>query len=539
MLGMHIADWCVAVCVLAGIVSVGWCAGRRNQTAEEFFVGGRRFGWARLTLFGLASRTSGDQVANITGLIFRGGLGAIWFQFLRLPGVPFYWFIAPYLRRARVHTTADLFELRFGATCARLYALFGVLMSVFLLAGGLMCGASMVQQLTGSPHAYHVALPILTASFLLFAVVGGADAIIVAGAVQGVLTLLMTFVVVVAVWMRFDGMAGLVHAVDALGVQRLLEMDYSRELATALSKPSLTPFYIVMATVLGVVGVVASPELMPMCAAARTETDARIALTLTQWLKRLFSVGWAIIALGGMALLLDSETVRTVMSDRTLSVSVFARVAMETLPAGVIGIVMAGACSAVMSIAALHALVGASLFAKNLATPLLNKDATDQRMLRITRWTMVCMTFAAGGVAVVMPGVLRLIEILISAPVGIGVAFWFGLFWRRFNAAGMIAASVVGWATWVFLEWQGGARLVASVAPTIVTELAGKREVNDAWLMLLMLTASIVAAIVATLLTRPPTDERMRRFDERMRSREDRPWQMHALAFAGFALASC
>src|SRR5205085_11165958 len=56
----------------------------------------------------------------------RHGLSGIWYQWLWLFATPFYWVIAPVMRRFRAITTADVYELRFDRGVANLFAVLGV-----------------------------------------------------------------------------------------------------------------------------------------------------------------------------------------------------------------------------------------------------------------------------------------------------------------------------------------------------------------------------------------------------------------------------
>ena len=62
-------------------------------------------------------------------------LAGFWYQGVMIFTLPIYWLISPIFRRARVMTTADFFERRFGANFMRLYAVFALLM---LVAAGIL-----------------------------------------------------------------------------------------------------------------------------------------------------------------------------------------------------------------------------------------------------------------------------------------------------------------------------------------------------------------------------------------------------------------
>ena len=76
----------------------------------DFFMGGRRFGKVFMMFFAFGSGTSSEQTISVVAGTWRVGLAGIWWQFLWLWATPFYWIVAPVMRRMRALTTADFFE---------------------------------------------------------------------------------------------------------------------------------------------------------------------------------------------------------------------------------------------------------------------------------------------------------------------------------------------------------------------------------------------------------------------------------------------
>ena len=119
--GIHLVDHLVIVAYLLGITTLGVWMGRRVHNLETFFQGGRRFGRALMVMFAFGAGTHSDHAVGVSAKTYTNGLSGIWYQWLWLFGTPFYWLIAPIVRRMRALTNADYFELRYGRGMAVLY----------------------------------------------------------------------------------------------------------------------------------------------------------------------------------------------------------------------------------------------------------------------------------------------------------------------------------------------------------------------------------------------------------------------------------
>ena len=74
----------------------------------------------------LCTGTHSEMAVQVAGATARVGLGGIWYQWMWLFSTPFYWLIAPIMRRLRVTTTGDFFRIRYGKSLEMLYAMVGL-----------------------------------------------------------------------------------------------------------------------------------------------------------------------------------------------------------------------------------------------------------------------------------------------------------------------------------------------------------------------------------------------------------------------------
>ena len=200
-LGLHWVDWIVLMVYLLAVSFIGFWSYRKVKDLTDFFMGGRRFGKVFMMFFAFGVGTSSEQALSVAAGSFRYGLAGIWYQFLWLWATPFYWIIAPVFRRMRALTTSDFFQARYDSSTATLYSCLGIVMSVVFMAGALYGSGEMIEGLaggtdpaTGKPYfPMEYAVAGMTVLFVLYGMAGGLGAAIITDFIQGVLTIVFSF----------------------------------------------------------------------------------------------------------------------------------------------------------------------------------------------------------------------------------------------------------------------------------------------------------------------------------------------------------
>src|SRR5919198_73365 len=135
-------DWAVLVGYLIIITAIGLIVGYRVRHSGEFFLGGRRFGpWLMIAQsFGVG--THAEMPVALAGAVYSFGASAIWFQWKNLFVTPFYWIMAPVFRRIRRTTMAELTEDRYGSWMGGVYIVFALCFFIlYSFVGGLVAAA--------------------------------------------------------------------------------------------------------------------------------------------------------------------------------------------------------------------------------------------------------------------------------------------------------------------------------------------------------------------------------------------------------------
>jgi Na+/proline symporter len=131
-------DWAVLSLYLAGIMAVGFWAGRGNRRMGDFFLAGRSMSWWAVGLSVMATQISAITFVSTTGQGYADGMRFLVMYF----GLPFAMVIlcmtlVPFFYRSGVFTAYEYLEKRFDGRVRTLTAL------LFLLSRGLSVGVTL------------------------------------------------------------------------------------------------------------------------------------------------------------------------------------------------------------------------------------------------------------------------------------------------------------------------------------------------------------------------------------------------------------
>ena len=281
--GLHWIDGVVVVAYLLGVTYLGVKVGRRVAGLNEYFMP-RKFGAGMMMMHAFGTGTASDQAVTVASATFRGGLSGIWYQWLWLFVTPFYWLIAPIFRRFRATTTADVYELRFDRSVAMLFAVVGMA-NMCVKIGLMLKGAgALIDAGTGGLIDADWAMAAMTVMFVIYGVAGGLSAAIVTDYVQGILTIVFSFMLLPCILGEVGGLSGVRQTITDPTMLSLI----------APSKISL--FFVVMMAIQALVGIVAQPFIMGVCAAGKTEWEGRLGIVGGNLIKRLCTVAWCLTA---------------------------------------------------------------------------------------------------------------------------------------------------------------------------------------------------------------------------------------------------
>ena len=426
MLGLHTFDALVVIGYLAGITLLGIWSGRKVFGTSDFFMP-RKFGKGMMMMHAFGTGTASDQAVIVSSGTFKNGLSGIWFQWLWMFNTPFYWLIAPIFRRLRANTTADVYHLRFNSSVAVLFAIIGIV-GLSVKIGLMLKGAgALIDAGTAGAVSADIAIPIVAVLFVLYGAAGGLSAAILTDYIQGILTVVFSFILLPSVLSAVGGLQGVRDTINDDQMMSLVAPD------------KIDGLFIASFALLSLTGIVAQPFIMGVCAAGRTEMDGRFGFVVGNLIKRICSAAWAITGIAALAYFLQNNVP---MSDDTPD-RVYGMMAETFLAPGLLGLFIAALLAGVMSSCDSFMISASGLFTENLYKPLI-RDKSPAHYLWIGR--LVGLGIVAAGVVVAyrMPDVVTGLKTWLKIAPILGVAFWIGLFWRRFNAVGAWVSTIAG-----------------------------------------------------------------------------------------------
>ncbi|MBL7134298.1 MAG: sodium:solute symporter family protein [Phycisphaerae bacterium] len=500
MFGLHIADVVVLGVYFIGITLLGVWAARLVKTMGDFFMP-RKFGKMMLITHAFGTGTHSDQAVGVASKTFTDGLSGIWYQWLWLFCTPFYWLIAPIMRRFRAMTTADVFVARYGRSVGMLFAFIGAFQLMFVIGMMLKGSGAVVSASLGGEVESNTIILIMTGMFVAYGVAGGLSAAIITDFVQGILTVVFSFILVPYVLDAVGGLAGLRDSIDN-----------SEKMFSLTAPGGITAFYIAIIALNALIGIVTQPHTMGTCAAVRTESDGRVGFTVGNFVKRICTMAWCITGLAAVGYLAggvdDPDKVYGLMAKKFFP---------EIMP-GLLGVFIASLLASVMSSCDSFMIASSALFTENLYKPLV-PDKSQKHYLLVGRIT--ALAIVAGGLtsAYTIESVVKGLEIFWKIAAMMGIAFWLGLLWRRATVAGAWASCLSAFAMLLLSMQEFFIGFIGDHWPGLVgPNDKGVIVMVLHWQMIFYLVTGFGVGIVVSLLTKPVAEGKLERFYQLVRT---------------------
>ncbi len=422
---------------LAACIGIGVLASRKVLgSGDEYWVAGRRIGTAANAMAIMASLASGGSILGVMGLAYSQGIPATLALFAgAVVGFPLASIlVARPLRRFGRYTITDFLAFRFPSPVVRLLvpllivAAFGVYIVAQLKAAGITA-----QALLGIP--YDTALVIATLVFITYVSIGGMIAITWTDVVQGGIMLVVVLGTALLLVWQVGSPLELMRQATAAAPE--LGRAAGREIGGDLA------YFVIWATAIPVI-----PHVVMRVFTARDARSAQLSLNLAMLAYTLMVLAavLAIVPVGrlGFPGLEDAD-------------EVFLRVVQSEFPAVIRGVAVAAVLAAVMSTTDALLLACSSAIAHDLLGGVLRRRASDSTQAGVR----VAAAWAVGILA--LWGALSPPELLTrfyTAGIGLLSAGLFvptvaGLWWKKANRAGGVAALVAGAGT--YLLALGGA----------------------------------------------------------------------------------
>ena len=495
---------CLAIAVyLIAMLGVGVWFAKKNNSVDDFYLGGRKLGPFVTAMSAEASDMSSWLLMGLPGVAYLSGLAeASWTAIGLAVGTYLNWLIvARRIRRYSNHldaiTVPQFFSKRWGDDRNLLSAIAAVVIIIFFipyLASGFSACGKLFASLFGT--SYMTAMLISAAVIVIYTVMGGFLAASFTDLIQSII---MTVALIVVLSFGVAQAGGLDAVMDnAQSLAGYLSLTQTHDAVTGgASSYSLLTICSLLAWGLGYFGM---PHILLRFMAIEEEKNLALSRRVaTVWV--VISMGVAIFIgvvgngmtkAGAMEQLADSETIIVQIASLISHYGVFAAL--------IAGVILAGILAATMSTADSQMLAASSSVSQNLLVEFFHLKITGRKSVVVARSTMVVIALVAAFLA--RDPNSSVFRVVSFAWAGFGAAFGpvvlFGLFWRRSNKWGALAGMVVGGAM-VFI-WKYG-----------IATLGGAFAIYE---LLPAFIAASIAIVVVSLLTEKPSGEIERIFDE-------------------------
>jgi Na+/proline symporter len=497
-------DWLIVVAsIVVSFVPALLLAKRAGSSTAEFFTSGQAAPWWLVGVSMVATTFSTDTPNLVTNFVREGGVANnwAWWAFL-LTGIATVFFYARLWRRSRVLTDLEFYEIRYSGRAARVVRGFravylGLFFNCVIMATVNLAAAKIAAVLLGWPM-WQTLLGCAVLN-VAFAATSGLWGVMVTDMIQ--FGIAMTGSVMAAIYaLRRPEVGGLQGLVEKIPAERLgMVPDFGNWplTLTLLVIPLTIQWWSVWypGSEPGGGSYIAQRML-----ASRSEKDA-LAGTL------FFNVAhyalrpwpWIVVALASMLVFptLDDIARSFPHVDRTLIGHDLAYPAMLTfLPAGLLGLMIAGLLAAYVSTISTHLNWGTSYLVHDLYRRFARAGASERHYVLVGRVVTGVLMLLAAALTFVLESARQSFELMMSIGAGTGLIYLLRWYWWRVNA------------------WSEITAMVSSFLVTVFFFVAAKRGTGVPAHQSLLITVAVttVAWIAATLLTAPTDRETLVRF---------------------------
>lgn len=434
------------VLYLAATIGIAAWARRSSVTTSdsghfllEYFLGGRSMGGFVLAMTIITSYTSASSFIGGPGVAYTLGLGWVLLAMIQVPttfltlGVLGKRF-AMVARHSGAVTLSDFLRARYRSDAVVIICSIALL--TFFMAAMLaqfIGGARVFQAVTGYP--YEMGLAIFGLTVVLYTSVGGFRAVALTDAIQGVVMVLASVVVLLAVLEAGGGMEACMRTLQSIDPGLITPHGPVTPKGETIPKPMLFSFWILVG--LGILGL---PQTTQKCLGYRDTTAMHRAMVM----------GTLIIGFLLLCVHLAGTLGRAVLPDLPAGDLIMPTLTVRLLSPFWAGVFVAGPLAAIMStVDSMLLMVSAALIKDLYIHYRLKGDAS-----RLTPATISRMSFLSTmviGVLVFLAALNPpdlLVWINLFAFGGLEAVFlWpivLGLYWRGANATGAVASMITG-----------------------------------------------------------------------------------------------
>ena len=511
---MSTATICILIAIILylGIVLfVGFLFARKNESAADFFLGGRRLGPLVTAMSAEASDMSSYLLMGLPGLAYLTGVADVGWTVIGLAvGTYLNWLLVAKRLRRYTHITksftlpqffSDRFHDKKNILCT-IAALIIIIFFVPYTASGFAACGKLFSSLFGAN--YMTAMIISAIVIVGYTTAGG---FLAASTTDFIQSIIMTFALFIVLGFATSSAGGLGAVINnAKSIAGYFSLTETHNVTTGNAQPYT--FLTIISTCAWGLGYFGMPHILLRFMAIKDEQKLKLS-------RRVASV-WVVIAMAVAVLiglvgnaLTNAGLIEGLTGSNSETVIIRIATLLSThgiFPALIAGLILSGILASTMSTADSQLLAAASSVSQNIMQETLHINLSKKKSMIVARLTVIIIAIL--GIFIARDPESSIFGIVSFAWAGFGAAFGpvilCSLFWKRANLPGAIAGMASGGAMvfiWKYLLAPlGGAFAIYELLPAFVV--------------------GAVVLVVVSLLTKAPSKEIIDEFDK-MKSKEE------------------
>lgn len=422
-------DWFVISAYICGLLAFGLLLSRRPQGPVDYFLASRATRWPVIGLAMLASNLSPTALVGLAGGAYAIGICVYDYEWSACAVLVFFCvFMVPLVLRSRSYTMPEFLERRYDYRVRLYFAFLTLFLNLFVDSAGILYSGSLVCQLILPSWPLSMIVLVLASCAGLYTIFGGLRAVIYTEAVQSVVLMIGALLISIGSFTRAGGWHAVMSSVDPAAISLL----------RPASDPGVPwPGLVTGIPLLGFYYWCTNQNIVQRVLSAQNYDQARWGTLFAAFLK--LPVLFVLVLPGICALLLFPHMARP---DQ-----VYPRLILELMPAGVLGLVVAGFIAA--TIVSCGSMV-------NSASSLITMDIikrfqpqfSDTDLVRAGRLSSAALLLFAVIWAPQLQHFVSLWQylqaVLAYAVPPVVAVFLLGLFWRGASCRGAVATMCVG-----------------------------------------------------------------------------------------------
>ncbi len=437
---MNILVVSIVVIYLLIMLGIGYYSSKKIKSNEDFVVAGRRLGPILLAGTLAATEIGGGSSLGVVEKSYGAwGLSASWYVIAMGIAFIILSLFAPKLRRAEVKTVPEYFRRRYGKSSGLITTLIMMIPLIGLTAIQFIASATVLSIMLGIN--YQLAVTIVAIVITIYAIMGGLWSVTLTDFIQ-VFLIVIGMALAIPFSLRLAGGMPNVVANVPEGTFNMFK--------------GISPATIVSLVVMYIASFAVGQEAVSRFYAAKDEKAAVQGSVISAVINLVFAFIPTILGIITLALVNMGKIDSTILMQGGARYAL-PHLAMNTMPAIVIGILFAGIISATMSSADSDLLGAGAIFGNEVYKVYINKDADNDQVMKVTKIVMAIIGLFAYLFALFNTG--SIIKVLMFAfslrAAGAFFPYIIGLYWDKASSAGTVASLILGSVVLIILEQTG------------------------------------------------------------------------------------